>query len=271
MSLAAAALRIITVKAIDEATSAGGRVFDSAVDPVALLDEDAAPTVVVYTDRGHRKVTGRDILAADHVITLGIEKFVAKATLVEVGTDQEAIQVVYPATDAGFENRLQRLGFEIDWVLTGSPSPWAELWRRIVVRFCDSEEAHWDRGADAEKGTRFNFIRDQYHVEVIADPVRGAEPQQGEFWFDLLAAMDADQDLAEFARDWRALLATPDLPSWRIAMAQLGMSYAELKGSGLSPFLDHQETSVSEAGRLEELTLDPSALVVDTATPDYKP
>lgn len=273
MSLAAAALRIITVKALDNATTAGDRVFDSVVDPVDLLGDAAAPTIVVYTDKGRRKVTGRDLFGADHVVTLGLELFVAKATLVASdGEGQGAgYQIEYPATDAGLENRLRRLAYEIESVLTGSAEPWAMLWRRVVVRFCPDEETMWDRGADAEKTVRFNFLRGMYPLEPIADPVRGAQLSPGEFWYDLLAAMDADVELAELARDWRALITTPNLPAWRKAMSELGLSYRELQAIGLAPLLDHQASNLSESGGLQEMTLDPEALVVDTATPDYKP
>lgn len=257
MSLSVAALRISTVKAIDAATSAAGRVFDSNVDPVDLIGKSAEPTVVVYTDHGVRRVDGLDIIGGDHTVDLSFELFVAKFSIVTVkapdGSTEQDLQTEYPATDAAYENRLQRLAYEIISVLTGSASPWAEVWRKFAVSM--SAAVEWDRGADAKNGRRFNFLRIMLRVSPLCDPVRGAPLTPP--WVEIFALMDADDELSDLARDWRALITTPDLPAWRQAMASLGLTYEQLAGIGLSPFQDHQATATTEASELIEITLDP--------------
>ncbi|HWW46549.1 MAG TPA: hypothetical protein VNZ94_01765 [Xanthobacteraceae bacterium] len=257
MSLMPAALRIITSKALEGTTSAGERIFESVVDPRDLLKDKALPVVVIYTDKGSRKVIGRDNLSGEHSIMLSIEMFVAKATLVKIkaedGKEEDGFEIEYPATDAGLENRLWRLAFEVESVLTGGAGAWSELWREIVVGI---KGVDWDRGADSKAGQRFNFLRLQYEVNVLADVVRGEDLPAGLFWSKFLAAMDADQDLDDLSRDWRALLTTPSLPQWRAAMAALGLTMDELKGIGLAPMNWHVESPSDEAAKLADINIE---------------
>jgi hypothetical protein len=262
MSLAVAALRILTVKALEGATSAGAQVFDSAVDPRDLIGDRPQPTIVVYADGGKLRFTGRDLGAADHVVDLTIEMFIARATRVAATDGEDEIEIEYPATDAAFENRLRRLCYEILSVLSGGSGAWPELWRRFAVRMAEAD-SEWDRGADAKNGRRFNFLRLTLRVEVLADPVRGGcPPLPGGAWYALLAAMEADAELADLAKDWRALITTPDLAAWRRAQADLGLTYDEVKGIGLAPLLDHQATPDSDAAGLTGGMIDPDAVDV---------
>jgi hypothetical protein len=260
MSLAAAALRIATVKALKGATSVGNRVFDSEVDVRSLLGENAEPTIVVLAEKGRRKIQGRDILGGDHRVELAIEMFVARATKVEgENPDQTKFKIDYPATDAAHENRLRRLAYEVDSILTGELTPWVEIWKAFAVSI--DEDVEWDRGADGDGGRRFNFLRSVYSCGVLSDPPRGMPLTP--IWEKLLSLMDSDPELAPTAKDWRALITTPNLPAWRNAMSSLGLSYGELKGMGLAPFLDHQATPTTESAGLDEATLDPDQITID--------
>jgi hypothetical protein len=261
MSLTVAALRMITVKALDGATSAGRRVFDSAVDPRDLINDVPHPTIVVYTDGGKMMFQGRDLLAPNHTVDLTIELFIARATLVAARDGDEEIEVEYPATDAAFENRLRRLAYEVTSVLSGASGVWPELWRTFVVSMAETE-SEWDRGADAKNGRRFNFIRLVLCLHPLTDPVRGEAPPEGEAWHRLLAAMDQDPELADLAKDWRTLISTPDLVSWRRAQAELGLTYDEVKGIGLAPLLDHQASPAADAAGFADATVDPDAVDV---------
>lgn len=262
MSLAVAAARILTVKALDGATTAGKRVFDSEVDPRDLLGPNAEPTIVVMAERGKRNGAGRELFGSDQSVELAIELFVAKATKVSGKTpDDEIFEVEYPATDAAHENRLRRLAYEIDTTLAGALSPWGDLWRLFVVCGTSGEESHWDRGADAHQGRRFNFMRLVYRVDILSDPARGAPLEPA--WERLISLMEADAELAMIGKDWRSLITTPDLPTWRLQMQAQGLTYAELSAIGLAPFLDHQLTNEAEAAGLVEAVLDPDAIVID--------
>lgn len=268
MSLSVAALRLCTVKAIDGATTAGARVFDSAVDPRDLLGENAEPTIVIYTDTGKRKIVGRDILGSDHSVELVIELFVAKATRInhpagEGEEAEEAFEIEYPATDAGHENRLRRLAYEIETTLGAGVGTWPSLWRRVAIAF-SGMDSEWDRGADSKGSTRFNFLRLIYRIDPITNPVRGAPLEPGDFWHDFLAAAADDDELSDLAKDWRALITTPNLPAWRIAAGALGLTHGELAGIGLAPLDDHNATASDDAAPLEIAILDvPPAIEVE--------
>ncbi|WP_315772988.1 MULTISPECIES: hypothetical protein [unclassified Bradyrhizobium] len=265
MSLAVCAVRICAYMALKNATSVGDRVFDSVVDPRALLGKDASPTIVVLAEQGKKIIMGRDLLAAEHSVDLAFEMFVAKATTITIpaahtdsGEDEPADIIEYAATDAAYENRLRRIAYEIDAVLTGDPGPWAEMFRRLVVRFLP--DAGWGRGADSDGGRKFNFIREIYSVEPVADPVRGAP--LSELWSDLLDLMATVPDLKPLSLDWRSLITTLTLPAWRLAAATLGLTYRELRSMGLAPALDHQATDVAEPAVLASVTLDPEDFAI---------
>jgi hypothetical protein len=269
MSLAVCAMRIAAYMALKNATSVGERVFDSTADPRQLLGKDALPTIVVLAEKGKKIIMGRDLLAGEHTVDLAIELFVAKATHITIpaaqsdsGEDEPGLVVEYPATDAAYENRLRRIAYEVETILSGDAGPWAEMFRKFVVRFLP--EAEWGRGADSDGGRKFNFVRQVYSAEILADPVRGAPLSP--LWERLLGLMATDPDLKPLAIDWRALITTPNLPSWRLAAASLGLTYEELQGIGLAPALDHQPDNLTDAAKLVELVFDPDGFLIDGST-----
>lgn len=243
MSLAVAALRITAYLALLNATSAGARVFDSAVDPVSLLGAAAAPTVVVYTGKGIRRPRGKALFECNAVAELTIELFVGRGVTVQSGSDQVPA-IEYPPTDPSFENILRRLAYECESILFGSDGPWAILFRDCVTKFAD-QASEWDRGADIE-GSRFNFLRDTLRLEIISDPVRGAPIETGSVWERLLTALDGNQDTRDIARDWRVLMTTPSLPAWRAARAELGLNDESMTLIGVGPL----EGQVEDSGNL---------------------
>lgn len=250
MSLAAAALRLITVKALDNATSAAA-VFDSVVDPRDLLGEEARPCVAVFADAGLRRFKDKSLVEADCYVDLTIEMFVAKATRVSGSDGEEVFEIEYPATDAGLENRLCRLQYEIESILFGSPAAWADLWRLAIVKF-SPDGSMWERGADSKAGARFNFRRIAYRIEPTSDPVRGEEIDPAGFWHAFLALAEADPELDELARDWRALISTPSLPAWRVAAAELGLPDAAIRKLGFAPF---EQSEIENGGEIVAATV----------------
>jgi hypothetical protein len=245
MSLAAAALRLITVKALDNATSAAA-VCDSVVDPRDLLGDEARPAIAVFADAGARRFKGKSLSEAEHYVDLTIEMFVAKATKI-VGQDgADEYEIEYPATDAGLENRLCRLQWEIESILFGSPAAWPDLWRR-AINTISAEGSMWERGADSKAGARFNFRRIAYRIDVISDPARGEDIDPAGFWHAFLVAAEADQELDELAKDWRALISTPSLPAWRLAAAEFGLPEAAIRMLSVVPYSDDEPTDRANA------------------------
>lgn len=238
MSLAVAAIKIAALRSLKGRTSAGEAVFDSAVEPFDALRDKGAPVVVIYCDAGKRDVQGRDLFGARQVIDLALDMFVAQAVTVDAGE----MEIRIPASDEGNEVYLRSLAYEVEKVLLSDQSTWPELFRRLWFRASDRDFCEWDRGAIADKGRRQALLRAMYKVETIAEPAPGAEPDG--VWADLLAAMEADEELTDLARYWRQLIAGTIVPEWRQAQAALGLTQAGIRGIGIAP-QDDTETAGS--------------------------
>jgi hypothetical protein len=244
MSLAVAAIKIAALRSLKGRTSAGQAVFDSAVEPFDALREQGAPVVVIYCDSGKRDVQGRDLFGARQVIDLSFDLFVAQAVTVDAGE----VEIQIPASDEGNEIYLRSLAYEVEKVLLTEQSTWPELFRRLWFCVSDRDLCEWDRGAVADKGRRQALLRAIYRVETIADPTPGAEPEG--VWADLLAAMEADGELADLARYWRQLIAGTIAPSWRQAQAALGLTLGGIRSIGLAP---EDESEMGEAAQAAEI------------------
>jgi len=229
VSLAVAAIKIAAVRSLKGRTSVGNAVFDSAVEPFDGLRNEGAPVIVVYCDNGKREVEGRELFGARQVIELSLDMFVARAVTVDAGE----MEIQIPASDEGNELYLRSLAYELEKVLLADPSPWPELFRRLWFRASAQDFCEWDRGAIADKGRRQALLRAIYRVEPVAEPMPGAEPEG--VWADLLAAMEADFELADIARYWRQLIAGTIIPDWRQAQVALGLTAAGIGGIGLTP------------------------------------
>jgi hypothetical protein len=244
VSLAVAAIKIAALQALKGRTSAGEAVFDSAVEPFDALRDNGAPVVVIYCDSGKRDVQGRDLFGARQVFDLAFDMFVAQAVTVDAGE----MEIRIPASDEGNEIYLRSLAYEVEKVLLSEQSTWPELFRGLWFRASDRDLCEWDRGAIADKGRRQALLRAIYKVETIADPTPGAEPEG--VWADLLAAMEADEELSDLARYWRQLIVGTIVPSWRQAQAALGLTLAGIRGIGIAP---QDDTEVGEAAPAAEI------------------
>ena len=118
------------------------------------------------------------------------------------------------------------------------------------LRASDQDFCEWDRGAVADKGRRQALLRAIYKVETIADPTPGADPEG--VWAELLAAMEADEELSDLARYWRQLIAGTIVPEWRQAQAVLGLTQAGIRGIGIAP---QDETETAEAAPVAEIDI----------------
>ncbi|RWX72587.1 hypothetical protein [Mesorhizobium sp. M2A.F.Ca.ET.039.01.1.1] len=232
MSLVALAARIATVKALENATLAAGRVFDSAIDPIdQKIAEEAVPVLIVYTDDDVRTVTGRDLINATRQLDLVVESAVASKVTYTQGDDQvEAIEI--PFTDAGLELTLNFMDRQIARALLSDQGPWAALWRRIVLQ---PSKITSKRGGSSEKGVRFAARQMTITAETLSEPGFGA--QATEFWADFLAALESDADpaLHKLAAMIRAEIETPTLPAWRQAIAELGVNPSTAQAIGIAP------------------------------------
>jgi hypothetical protein len=258
VSLAVAAIKIAALRSLKGRTSAGQAVFDSAVEPFDALREQGAPVVVIYCDSGKRDVQGRDLFGARQVIDLAFDLFVAQAVTVDAGETEIRI----PASDEGNEIYLRSLAYEVEKVLLTEQSTWPELFRRLWFRASDQDLCEWDRGAVADKGRRQALLRAIYKVETIADPTPGAEPEG--VWADLLAVMEADEELSDLARYWRQLIAGTIVPEWRQAQAVLGLTQAGIRDIGIAPEDDTETAEAAVAAEIDVSTDHSSETLVIT-------
>lgn len=235
MSLAALALRICAVKALDGATSAGARVYDSDVDPRDLAADEAAPAILVYTDTGKIDVDGFDLASAARVVDLTIDTMVARRVTVAAGTDDERATYACADTDAGHEVYLGTLAWEVERALLAA-TPWAELFRSLVYRASHDSLSEFDRGATAEKGRRFALRRTVYRIETIGEPIAGAALTP--MWDEILSAFEADAELADLGAYLRALITSPAAPDWLQAKQALGLSLGGIRAIGLAPVFE---------------------------------
>ena len=239
MSLAIAALRIVTVKALDGATSVGARVFDSMADARDALGDEAMPAIIIYTDAGHIDLKDRAILEAPGIVDLTFEMFIARKVTVKNGAGDTEVDLEYPDNDAGYENYLQCLAYEVKRALLrrDGTNPWPGFWAELVARGSQMSLSQWDRGADSAHGRRFAFLRVVYRLEAMNDPVPGAPLP--DMWSRLLSAMANDSELAEIAAYWNSLITDPNVPDWRQAQQQFGLIDAAMgAGTGLAPAFD---------------------------------
>jgi hypothetical protein len=261
MSLSVAALRIATVKALDGATSVGARVYDSVIDPVDFLGDAALPSIIVYTDAGIIDLKDSSIIEAPQIVDLTIEMFIGKTVTAENGD----VSLVIPANDAGYENYLRCLTYEVIRALhrRDGTSPWPDLWSAIKVRGAQQQNSQWDRGANADNGRRFAFLRLVYRLEVVNDPVPGAPLT--DLWTNLFAAMTADPELVDISTYWQSLISSPSVPDWRQAQIELGLTDAGIENSGLAPPFDTTTTdaAVPNVEISAKFPDEPSVIVVD--------
>lgn len=247
MSLARLALRIATTKALTGQTLAGARVRDSAVDPIDLqVQTERLPFVVIYTDDHTRVTTGRDLRHGDDDCELVIEVAVAARVPVALPPDDEGgeeTEIVVPHTDAGMELMLDLIGHQAVEALSGGADPWAALWRdfalkvrRIVSR----------RGAGTENGVRFAARQIVMTVDMLADPVRGAEISAP--WQRLLAAMDDDPELSGIGAVIRyAIEGDAPLTAELVAASRQGLSPETVEALGITPVRDEDGSAVDLA------------------------
>lgn len=256
MSLAVAAIKIAALRSLKGHTSAGQAVFDSAVEPFDALREQGAPVVVIYCDSGKRDVQGRDLFGARQVLDLAFDMFVAQAVTVDAGE----MEIQIPASDEGNEIYLRSLAYEVEKVLLAEQSTWPELFRRLWFCASDRDLCEWDRGAIADKGRRQALLRATYKVETIADPTPGAEPEG--VWADLLAVMEADEELSDLARYWRQLIAGTIVPEWRQAQAALGLTQVGIHSIGIAPEDDTETAEAAVAAEIDVSVDDGSEMLV---------
>lgn len=260
MSLVALALRIVTVRALRDATLAMGRVYDSTIDPIDnKIVKGENPIIIVATDDDKREIEGRDLLGACRELDLVIELVVAAKVDVPTGPQGDPeTEIVVLDTDEGFEVILNLMGRQVDRALLAGKTagtPWSDLWRDIVIKITSYTSK---RGAGViEKGRRFTARQIIIQVDTIAEPSFGPIAS-GTIWHRILTAFRTDTALQKIADLIEAEITTPTLQDWRRAAVDLGLRDLGALRIGLGPAIENPPLN-EQTPPLEEVTvIDPN-------------
>ncbi len=220
-------LRVATVKALRGRTIAGDRVFNSAIDPLQLLDKTPQPVIVVYTEEDRASYHGRSMLTGSRQVTLAIHLVVGS----RIATQDHGVLLQLADTDAGLEAQLDTLRYQIACLFDVVDSPWMELWHDLVTDYVGEETR---RGADND-GVKFAAREILLKVGTIGNmPPRLGPLDEDGLWAKAIALFRADPDLAHTG-DWMAAVLEAGEPATeRQTMAsRLGLAPAVVDYLGL--------------------------------------
>ena len=244
MSLVALAARLSLWKALQNATFAENRVYDSAITPIDLKSiEEKNPIIILSTDDDVSEVEGFNLLGGKREMDIIVEMAVSSA--VETKDGQE---IVIPHTDAGLEMTLNLMQRQVYRVLLASDDPFAVFFKGFIWKISKIQAR---RGADSEKGEKFAARQIIFTCDTLDEPAFG-QPPAG-IWADFILALKADAQLSQIGALIESELTGEVLPSWQEAKAQLGVNRQGLFALGLAPF---DETAAEDPAALSEITID---------------
>lgn len=236
MGLPALALRLLTRKALLDQTFCGASVLDSPQDPIDTLL--AGPTLTIYSGEAHTKDMAKDLLRVDWILDLSIHMHLPNE--VNVGTATLDTRL------GGGEAAFDILWRQIERALMVSDSPWAELWREMVMSLGNMMSRPFM--IETDKGVRIQAREIVMSVHTLASPPFGVAGS-GTFWARLFAALGADPD-PETATI-RTLLQTEvespnTITDWCSAKALLGYTTEDMGAIGLAPLAPDTNVAAKE-------------------------
>lgn len=186
---------------VNSPTIAGNRVFDSKIEPVENIREDAAyPTVVIYTDYDRNAFPHSGISHQERTLTITFELLMAVMT--KTPDDVGKYTVRFPVTDAELESSLDVLEFETFQALRRQNSA-ADCFRSIAYGLDNMVSR---RGATVEGGTKIAARQVTYEARVIQELDHPIEhPAIKRFYDDLILSPGG----SEFAEEVQRLFTEP--------------------------------------------------------------
>ena len=238
MSITRTAVRIAASRAVLNRTLAGSRVSDSAIEPIDVaISETRLPLITVLTDDDMVDGQGRDLWAGRRELDLIFE--IAVATEVKDGG------FTIPQTDFGLEWALDIMDHQIERALFDEGTEWSSIFMALVPRIHSKASR---RGASGERGVRFAARQIVYKLDPISSPMPGAAVDESLPYGRLLAAMEADADLADYGTFLRGIIEDPTKPDWKRAAEAIGITRADADAIGIGPF------DLTETGDAQPLT-----------------
>lgn len=258
-SLTAMAMRFSARKALDGATFAEGRVYDSAVAPInEMASEESAAFIVISTEDEEASITSRDILNGNRTVDLVLEVAIARPVVAEADVDGDGTpetDIVIPATDAGMELSLSLIVRQMQRALFEGESPWCDTFRRFAVSVPKISNR---RGVGNKDGARFAARQLIFTIEPISEPPFGHVPEGGEPWGDLIIAMESEPDLASIALLVKqAITGSPEIADWDRGRSDQGLTYEAAEKINITfPGYPDEEPPALDGGDLVEVSGD---------------
>lgn len=237
MSLSALAIRACTYLALKGATWAGDCVYESKLEPIDAIVQDAAqPFITIAIDEasGEPKGHGASLLSAVDRLLLVVEIAVGVRALADDGSTVVGV----PPTDRGLEWTMDILVRQAMRALSADPT-WGDLWRRFRMEL---NGVRLLRGGAAE-GERYAARQIVFDIHPVSDPDVGSLATSDSLWVQFIAALrtlDAeDPELAEYralADLLEAEIVEPQgFGSWQVAAARLGLARQSAEALGITP------------------------------------
>jgi hypothetical protein len=233
MSLVRIAARFAAVQALKGKTLVGNNVLDSQIGAIDIAADGAVrtdreePFISVYCDGGTNANTDAALRATrmNGATTFLFEAaYTAAYTAVDEETGAAETLEGIPATDASFEFYLDLVMRQIGDALTDPRNEWAEVFRRLCVRFGTVERA---RTSGDGSGARLAAHQLKLVADLLPDPVQGL-PADGtpmaEF-FRLAEALNNPATTAKVAL-MKATLAG-ELTDWETTLKRYGIARDE--------------------------------------------
>jgi cell wall assembly regulator SMI1 len=231
MGLLAFVIRLTLWRALYDATYAGTNVFDSVAGALEMKDDEDAdshrPVLTVVTDEENLSdVNGHNWLTATREIEVVVEMAIWTALKDKSGW-------AIPHTNEGCEQALNYLGRQVMRIMQVDDitTPWSDLYRTFAGPIIKVEAK---RAASEAKGERFAARQIVITVRPsIGEPAFGVAPQ-GE-WARLIAAMEADEMLADMAPGLAAEITGAAIPEWARLQASIGHTRGTMAALGIGP------------------------------------
>ncbi|SON55528.1 hypothetical protein HDIA_1987 [Hartmannibacter diazotrophicus] len=258
MSIIRQLIQIAAVEALRDMTIATDHVFAGSMDSLpGLLKDERRAVLVVSIEEGEQKgriQSERGLFGRDTVLKLFVQAVVAVGTE-DIVKGETVIVAALGETDAAYEALLNILDRQWRQVLTVSETPWALVFRGLVMAFGEIKDA---RASDPETGTKHAARYTLAEIEVLDEPLPGSIPAPVEAGLILMEA-DGDEGYGEVVRVFRALLSEgADWADWRKTQALLGLDRDRLLALGLGPLAEDEDRTTPPLA-------DGAVLVVDGA------
>lgn len=267
MSLVAFAMRVSTVRAIQEAVPPSFRVFDSPVDPIDLLDKkNPQPIIAVYTGSVGTKIDGREILAGASRVALAIQIFLPERFVFAYAGESQEQKIEIDCRRQGAETALDVIWRKIALNLNSTNGPWGEMWREIVLATPSIDNSSYVIMREGVKLTAREIV---IECEPIHEPVPGKGAYLAWKKFLSMVLADTGADGLHNLGDWVASeIHQRDLSAGESDAAYLGLS--RYVAVGVEVIQEVKDRSVL----VDQENIEPSpinAVVDQIADPDDKP